>query len=107
MIYFYILAILFIVIGLLYYLYLLFTPKKNKLNLEREIVKDPNIAILIPARNESKVIEELLNSIEKQSVKVNPNNVFVIVESEKDSTIEIVKRHQMNYFVRKKLHKIT
>ncbi len=103
MIYFYILAILFIVIGLLYYLYLLFTPKKNKLNLETEIVKDPNIAILIPARNESIVIEELLNSIEKQSVKVNPNNVFVIVESEKDPTIEIVKRHQMNYFVRKKL----
>ena len=101
---FYAIAILSIIAGLCYYLYLLITPKKNKITKENQITKDPEIAILIPARNESSVIEELLNSIEKQSYKIPSENVYVIVESQEDPTVEIVKKHQMQYFIRKKLN---
>ena len=104
MIYFYAIAILSIVAGLCYYIYLLITPKKNQIEKEKERKKDPEIAILIPARNESLVIEDLLDSIEKQTSKINNKNVYIIVESEEDPTVEIAKKHQMQYFVRKKLN---
>ena len=95
MIYFYAIAILSIVAGLCYYIYLLITPKKNQIEKEKERKKDPEIAILIPARNESLVIEDLLDSIEKQTSKINNKNVYIIVESEEDPTVEIVKKHQI------------
>ena len=60
------------------------------------------IAILIPARNESKVIESLLISIENQSSSIL-KDVYVIVEDEHDKTVDIVKKHHMNYFVRQNL----
>ena len=49
------------------------------------------IAILIPARNESKVIESLLISIENQSSSIL-KDVYVIVEDEHDKTVDIVKK---------------
>ena len=52
--------------------------------------------ILIPARNESQVIEQLLISIEKQTKKINSKDVYIIVESKEDPTVEIVKKHNMN-----------
>lgn len=60
------------------------------------------IVILIPARNESKVIESLLISIENQSSSIL-KDVYVIVEDEHDKTVDIVKKHHMNYFVRQNL----
>lgn len=63
----------------------------------------PRYCILIPARNESKVIEELLVSIKAQSYPIAPNDVYVIVESEMDPTVTIVKKYNMNYFVRNHL----
>ena len=98
------LAILSILIGLGYYVYLLVTPKKNTIKKETQCEEDPSIAILIPARNESLVIEGLLNSIEKQTIDIPSSHVYVIVESLDDPTVEIVKKHHMQYFVRKKLH---
>lgn len=97
-------SVLFFFLGIYYYLKKHFYRKQNILNLESEIKKNPNLAILIPARNESKVIEELLVSIESQTIKVPHKNIFVIVEEENDETVKIVKKHQMNYFVRKKLN---
>ncbi len=103
MIFFYSIALLSIIVGLCYYEYLMLTSKKNRLQKEEIVKEKPQIAILIPARNESLVIEELVKSIEKQTYKVNPQDVYVIVESENDPTVEIVKKHKMSYFVRKKL----
>lgn len=57
-----------------------------------------NYAILIPARNESKVIEDLLKSIK---VQTSLKNTFVIVENEEDETINIVKKYGGNIIVRK------
>ena len=79
MIYFYAIAILSIVAGLCYYIYLLITPKKNQIEKEKERKKDPEIAILIPARNESLVIEDLLDSIEKQTSKINNKNFLTSI----------------------------
>ncbi len=97
------LGTLLLFLGLFLTYFVKFFSKKNKITLEKKGKKNPNICILIPARDESKVIENLLISIEQQSIKIPSKNIYVIVESEKDPTVKIVKKHQMNYFVRKKL----
>lgn len=101
---FFFLSLFFFLLFLVLEIFLFFIQKKNKLILERNQKENPNIAILIPARNESKVIEELLESIEKQTWKIDVSSIYIIVESLEDETVEIAKRHHMNYFVRKKLH---
>lgn len=65
--------------------------------------KDYKFAILIPARNESRVIEGLLRSIMLQTYKIDMNDVYVVVEDKKDKTVEITKRLGANIFVRKHL----
>lgn len=73
--------------------------KKNRISLvPRE--NDPRLAVLIPARDESKVIEGLLLSLQQQTVDVRPEDVYVIVESKSDPTVEICARYGVNVFVR-------
>lgn len=62
-----------------------------------------NFCILIPARFESKVIEELLKSISAQTYKIPMKNVYVIVETKEDPTVEICKKYQATVFYRKNL----
>ncbi|MCI5677614.1 MAG: glycosyltransferase family 2 protein [Candidatus Faecisoma sp.] len=62
-------------------------------------------AILIPARDESRVIEELLNSILNQTRKIDSDDVYVIVEEESDKTVELVKNKNMNIVFRHDLSK--
>ncbi len=78
--------------------------KRNKLNLTKR-EKKPEIAILIPARNESAVIEGLLESIEKQTAPVKMRNVYVIVETLDDPTITICKKHGSSVILREDLTK--
>ena len=66
----YILGTIFIMIAFFYEIVLFFGRRKNKLQKETVRKKDPDIAVFIPARNESKVIEELLISIEKQTYPI-------------------------------------
>ena len=76
--------------------------KKDE-TLQKKVRNAPErIAILVPARNESKVIESLLISIENQSSSIL-KDVYVIVEDEQDKTVEITKKYHMNYFVRQNL----
>ena len=63
------------------------TPRKNA----------PHFAVLIPARDESAVISELLDSLAGQ---VNPKDVFVIVETEDDPTVRLARERKMQVFVR-------
>lgn len=61
-------------------------------------------AILIPARNESKVIRQILDSIKAQTYNMSLVDTYVIVESEDDPTCEIVKEYpQTHIIVRKHL----
>lgn len=61
-------------------------------------------AFLIPARNESKVIDSLLLSIQEQEYDSDLIDTYVIVESENDPTCEIVKQYKNTHiFVRQHL----
>lgn len=71
-------------------------PKKQK--------EASNFSILIPARNESNVIEDLLKSIKNQSEKINFENVYIIIENKSDKTIKIAKKYNANIIIREKLN---
>lgn len=74
-------------------------------NVPKEKNNKGKFAILIPARDESRVIEELLNSILNQTRKIDSDDVYVIVEEESDKTVEIVKNKNMNIVFRHDLSK--
>ena len=86
------------------FLYSRIVVKDNFLKLKQRR-RRPNIAILIPARDESRVIEDLLKSIERQTVKVGMENVYVIVESKDDPTVGICRRYGVNVIFRKHAEK--
>lgn len=98
----YILAFFFLILGLLIILKVNILKKKNCNYPIKRAIKN-NYCILIPAREESKVIENLLVSITKQTVKINPEDVYVIVESLEDQTVLIAKKYNMSVIVRKDL----
>ena len=96
-----IISLIFILIGLILLIIDAFflNDKKRKLNKR----KYKNFCILIPARDESKVINNIIDSIKNQSIKVNLSDVYVIVERLDDPTVSICKKNNINYFVRNKL----
>lgn len=77
--------------------------KKNTNIPTKEIKKNPSFAILIPARNESKVISGLLESIQSQTERISMQDVYVIVESENDPTVLITEKFGSKIIVRKHL----
>lgn len=93
-----------ITISILTLLYKYLIMKKNT-NYPQKEKNGHNYAILIPARNESLVIEKLLISIENQTKKIKPEDVYVIVETKKDKTVSIVEKHKMTTVYRKNLNK--
>ena len=60
-------------------------------------------AILVAARNESNVIEHILNSLDKQTYPREYFEAFFIVESFDDPTIKLVEKHGYQWFVRDQL----
>ena len=76
--------------------------KGSKIKLKRTY-EEPNFAILIPARDESKVISNLLDSIKKQTFKIDSKDIYIIVESRKDKTVSIAKERDVNIIYRKNL----
>lgn len=74
-------------------------------NVPKEKNNKGKFAILIPARDESRVIEELLNSILNQTRKIDSDDVYVIDEEESDKTVELVKNKNMNIVFRHDLSK--
>lgn len=95
------LGVILIIIGtvLMIFKVLFNFTKKEMILTER---KAKSFAILIPARDESRVIENLLISIKKQVE--NLNSTYVIVETSDDPTCEIVKRCGGNIIIRKNLN---
>lgn len=77
--------------------------RENKLKLAVRENNMPEFAILIPARDESAVIEGLLRSLKQQTVKVKPENVHVIVETMDDPTVKICREYGAKVFVRPKV----
>lgn len=98
-----IIALVLVFVGILIMTLVNLISKKNN-NKPKKKNNNHNFCILIPARDESKVIEGLLNSIKNQTYKINMNDVYVVVESSKDKTIDICKKYGACSFVRKKLN---
>lgn len=68
--------------------------------------KNHRYAILIAARNESKVIGQLLENIKNQDYDQNLLDTYVIVESKDDPTCEICKKFdRVHVFVREHLER--
>lgn len=99
-----IIGISLIIIGLLSIFMVAFLSKLNNNPPQKTRQKLKTFCILIPARNESKVIGDLLKSIKNQTKPVNMQNVYIIVENESDPTINIAKNFNAQIFVRKDLH---
>ena len=59
--------------------------------------------VLIPARNESKVIRNILKSLSKQDYPKDKFDVYVITEAEDDPTNKIALEYGYKYFVRTRL----
>lgn len=78
--------------------------RQNKIELKPRN-RAPRVAILIAARDESKVIGDLLKSIRQQTVKVKPQDVYVIVETMDDPTVKICKQHQHSVILREDVSK--
>lgn len=67
---------------------------------ERKIAQDKRkIALVIPARNESEIIPDLLDSIDKQTYDRNFFSVNVIVKDKNDPTVELASQRGANVFV--------
>lgn len=76
--------------------------KCNKLTLAPRN-NEPDFAVLIPARDESAVIEGLLKSLTQQKTPIAMSDVYVIVESETDPTVEICNKYGCSVIVREHL----
>ena len=76
--------------------------KGSKITLKRNY-DNPTFAVLIPARDESKVISNLIDSIKKQTFKIDSKDIYIIVESKKDKTVDIAKERNINIIYRKNL----
>lgn len=95
-------SLAFIFVGLVIMLITSIMSKKNN-NKPRKRKDNHNFCFLVPARYESNVIEDLLISIKKQTIKVNMEDVYVIVESKKDETVGICKKYKATIVIRKHL----
>ncbi len=98
-----IIGLILILIGLLMLFTVSILARHNHNYPAKKRDKLTNFSILIPARDESKVIEDLLISITNQTKKVNMKDVYIIVEAKSDPTINIAKKYGATIFIRKSL----
>lgn len=95
--------ILFLLTGIPLIIYIVHSYKRTKVLPKGETKY--KYAVLIPARNESEVVCNSINSMQCQDYDKDYYDVYVIVESEDDPTVDIVKSkgEGFYYFVRKNL----
>lgn len=91
-----------IFIGITMYIYSQIKARKNH-NLPIKKDENHHFAILIPARDESLVIEGLLKSIKEQSLAIPMKDVYMIVEDINDPTVMINAKYGVSTIVRKHL----
>jgi cellulose synthase/poly-beta-1,6-N-acetylglucosamine synthase-like glycosyltransferase len=64
-----------------------------------------HFAVLVPARNESKIITGILDCLKKQDYPSDKMDVYVIVKEKDDPTIQIVKKYGFNSYVAATQHR--
>lgn len=62
--------------------------------------KSLKFGVVIPARNESSVIEELLKSLQ---VQMDTKDIYIIVEKATDKTVKIANKYNANIYLRKNI----
>lgn len=77
---------------------------KNKLHLHPR-TEEPRIAVLVPARDESAVIEGLIKALKAQTISLHPEDIYVIVERRDDPTVEIGRAEGISVILRRDLTK--
>lgn len=102
MIVFKIICFVFVLFGILMAIMINLLSRKNS-NSPKKRKENHDFCILIPARYESLVVEDLLKSIKNQTFKIDFKDVYVIVESIRDETVNICKKYNATCFVRKEL----
>ncbi len=70
----------------------LFREKKSEVNIPAQAPR-ARFAVIVPARNESAVIEENLRALQNAEYPAELRKTYVIVESMEDSTVEICKKY--------------
>lgn len=95
-----ILALILISIGILLFCSKYLFSFSHRLKLTPINNPNPDFAVLIPARDESKVIEDLFKSLKDQTRPVDPSSVYVIVESKDDPTIALAKKYHYKTIIR-------
>lgn len=96
-------SLLCIAIGIIIMIMSTLLARKNRNLPGKDTVKNPKFAILIPARDESKVITGLLSSLKEQTMKIDMKDVYVIVEDKHDPTCKLVETFHASFIVRKNL----
>lgn len=97
-------GLLLLVIAGILFLWGHFAARKNHLELEPR-TQEPSIAVLIAARDESRVIRGLLESLQKQTVEIPPEDIYAIVETEADPTVAICQEFGNTVVLRQDLTK--
>lgn len=65
--------------------------------------KYTKFAVLVPARNESHVVKNIMNSLKAQTYPKEYFDVWFIVEDKNDKTVRLAKEYGFKYFVRDEL----
>ncbi len=98
-----VLLALFIFLCLFWYFFAYFC---NSLTKDKILAKGKikyKYAVLVPARNEDKVIANILESLKNQTYPSDLFDVYVIVESKDDPTVKITKKFGYTVIIRKDL----
>lgn len=95
-------ALLFILIFFSYY-FLYFKAARKKDHVLKEAKVNYKYIVLIPARNECKVIKHILECLKEQTYPRELFEVFVITERENDKSNELALSYGFKYIVRKDL----
>lgn len=96
-------VMVFFTIFLLWYYVVYFFNAGRKIKFAPHSDKKTKFAIIIAARNESKVIRHIYESLAKQTYDKDYFDVWTIVESNEDPTVEIAKEFGYQIFVRDRL----
>ena len=101
---YFILAAMFILFCVSWYYIVFFFCSLRKEKPFPKGEKNYKFAVLVPARNEDKVIENILKSLYEQDYPKEFYDVFVIVESKDDPTVKITQKYEYQVVIRTNLN---
>ncbi|WP_336497825.1 glycosyltransferase family 2 protein [Psychrobacillus sp. FJAT-51614] len=87
----------------IFYMFVAFKAKQNKYT-EMQNIHPHKFAVIIPARNEELVIEQLIKSIKNQNYPENMIDIFVVADNCTDNTAQVAEK--AGAIVRERFNKI-